>query len=229
MIVITNNSFKFLGNDNVASHGAEKPGLYIAGASGWVLSALPHCRRLMGRAKAWPAPCILYIAGLPGTTSPARASREQAPLRSRQAPGQPHTSDQAIARWDSSTGRPLGQPCSLVPSAQCLQLGTWHAPSAPMPSGWPSPLTGQPGSVCTQAWQQRCRSPWWPPLWLAGRAQLEACVLACPGATSAHGLGAPGTYKGEFGAAKVSSNLGVELTAAPWRSPRNFVPPLHTL
>ena len=36
----------------------------------------------MGRAEARPAPCILFIAGLQGTTSPARASREQAPLRS---------------------------------------------------------------------------------------------------------------------------------------------------
>ena len=156
-----------------------------------------------------PLVCFL-LSGLPGATSPARASREQAPLRSRQAPRQPHSSDQAIARWvlhQQTTGT------ALQPSAwrQHAHRGTWHAPSAPMPSVWPSPLAGRPESVCNQARRQRCRSPWWPPLWLAGRAQLEACQ----GATSAHGLGALGTYKGTFGAAKVSFNLGAELTAAP--------------
>ena len=139
----------------MASHGAEKPGLYIAGASGWVFSALPHCRRLMGRAKARPAPCILYIAGLPGTTSPARASREQAPLMSRQAPGQPHTSDQAIARWDSSTGRPLGQPCSLVPSAQTpparhlARTQCAHALRLAQSSRWPARERVHPGMTIT--------------------------------------------------------------------------------
>ena len=96
-----------------------------------------------------PFVCFLF-SGLPGATSPARASREQAPLRSRQAPRQPHSSNQVIARWvlhRQTSGT------ALQPSAehQRIQLGTWHAPSAPMPSGWPSPLAGRPGSVCTQA------------------------------------------------------------------------------
>ena len=165
----------------------------------------PLCCRLMGRAEARPAPCFFLLQvcreplasqGLKGTGSP------QEP----QAPGQPHTSDQA-------TGRPLGQP---LPSALRPWLCTWHAPRAPRPSGFPSPLAGWPGSVCSQAWRQRCRSPWWPPPWLAGRAQLGACVLACPGPAQ----GAPGwNNKGEFGATGVSSHPGAELTAAPWRSP----------
>ena len=134
----------------MASHGAEKPGLYIAGAM-YSLSALPHCRRLMGQALARPAPCILYIAGLPGTTSPARASREQAPLRSRQAPGQLYTSDQAIARWENLHRQTSGTALQPLPSARRLWPCTWHEPSAPRPSGWPSSLAGRPGSVCTQA------------------------------------------------------------------------------
>ena len=40
-------------------------------------------------------------------------------------------------------------------------------------------------------------------------------MLACPGASSTSGSGAPGAYKEEFGAVQVSSNLGAELTAAP--------------
>ena len=51
----------------------------------------------MGRALARPTLLLFVFAGLPGATSPARAPREQAHLRSRQAPGQPKTDDQAIA------------------------------------------------------------------------------------------------------------------------------------
>ena len=49
-------------------------------------------------------------------------------------------------------------------------------------------------------------------------------MLACPGASSTSGSGAPGAYKEEFGAAQVSSNLGAELTAAPLsrHSPSDF-------
>ena len=207
-----------LNSIDLASHGAGKPGLYIAGASGWVLSALPPLPQANG--PSWSSARPLYsfhcrsagnhIAsqGLKGTGSP------QEP----QAPGQPHTSDQA-------TGRPLGQPYSHYQAPDA----SGHAPGThPARPGWPSPLAGRPGSVCTQAWRQRCRSPWWPPLWLAGRAQLEACMLACPGASSTSVTGAPGTYKGEFGAAEVSSKLGAELTTAPWRSPRNFVASTRT-
>ena len=86
-------------------------GCALRGPVGGVLSALPHCRRLNGpQAKARPTLVLFISAGLPGATSPARAPREQAHLRSRQAPGQPKTDDQAIARredppladlWDS--------------------------------------------------------------------------------------------------------------------------------
>ena len=169
----------------------------------------------MGRAKARPALCIFYISGLPGAISPARASREQAPLRSRQAPGQTHTKrpghrpmgDPPPADlWDSPTAAtkrptPLTMHLACTQRAQALRLA--------QSSRWPARECVHPGVT----------TPWWLPLWLAGRAQLEACVLACPGASSMSGTGAPGTYKGEFGAAEVSSNLGAELTAAPRRCP----------
>ena len=127
----------------------------------------------MGRAKARPAPCILYIAGLPGTTSPARASREQAPLRSRQAPGQPHTSDQAIARWDSLTGRPLGQPYSRYQAPDASSHAPGTHPARPVP---------QAGPVLSLAGQGACAprhdSAVAHPGWLAGPSSRHACWRA---------------------------------------------------
>ena len=73
-------------------------------------------------------PCILFIAGLPGTTSPARASREQAPLRS------PKPQDSRIPAtrpradlWDSPTAAtnhptPLTMHLACTQRAQALRL-----------------------------------------------------------------------------------------------------------
>ena len=67
------------------------------------------------------------------------APREQAHLRSHQAPGQPKTDDQAIARREDPPPADLwDSPAASCPTPKRLQLwsqGTWQAPSALMPSG----------------------------------------------------------------------------------------------
>ena len=68
---------KEVDQDNVASHGAEKPGLYIAGASR--LSPLGSAllpSGLMGRATAQPALLPFYVSGLPGATIAGQAPRD---------------------------------------------------------------------------------------------------------------------------------------------------------
>ena len=105
----------------------------------------------MGRAKAWPAPSTLYIAGVLGATSPARASREQACLRSRLVPGQPQTSDQAIARWEilhrQTSGTAL-QPVTKRPTSPAMHLAltrSAHALRLAQSSRWPAGQRVHPG------------------------------------------------------------------------------------
>ena len=105
----------------------------------------------MVRAKVRPAPSTLYIAGLPGATSPARASREQARLRSRLAPGQPQTSDQAIARWEilyrQTSGTAL-QPVTKRPMPPAMHLALTrraHALRLAQSSHWPAGECVHPG------------------------------------------------------------------------------------
>ena len=109
-------------------------------------------------------PYLSYLSRCAGSRissqGPKRTASPQEPPKLRD---NPQSSDQAASRWplhrQTSTGT------SLQHSAgRQRHTGTWHAPSAPMHSGWPGPLAGRLGSVCSQALRQRCRSPWRLPL-----------------------------------------------------------------
>ena len=123
-----------------------KPGLYIARASGCVLSALPYACKANGPSSSSAHP--LYALSFQVCREP---HQQPGPQESRLPSGQPTEQrpgyhqmgpPPADHHWDS----PAAQRRAVTRSS-C----TWHAPSAPMPSGWPSPLAGRSESVCTQA------------------------------------------------------------------------------
>ena len=129
---------------HMASHGVISQGFTLRGqvaVSSWLC---PMLAKLLSF-----GPYLSYLSRSAGSRissqGPKRTGSPQEPPKLRDSP---QSSDQAASRWplhrQTSTGTGLQHS-----AGRQRHTGTWHAPSAPMHSDWPGPLTGRLGSVCS--------------------------------------------------------------------------------